>query len=75
MPLLMLFLQNIKSNAHSLFYLHKFSILKHPVLFVTGCLQVERASQVNEGNYTMVATNSFGEVNNSIHAEFHKGRK
>ncbi|KAG8189629.1 hypothetical protein JTE90_009560 [Oedothorax gibbosus] len=37
-----------------------------------GCLQVERASQVNGGIYTMVATNAFGEVNYSIHAEFHK---
>ncbi|GIY30661.1 receptor protein-tyrosine kinase [Caerostris extrusa] len=37
-----------------------------------GCLQLERASQVNEGLYTLIATNSLGTVNYSIEAKFHK---
>ncbi|GFQ69936.1 high affinity nerve growth factor receptor [Trichonephila clavata] len=37
-----------------------------------GCLQLERASQVNEGVYTLVATNFLGIVNHSIDAKFHK---
>nr|XP_042908764.1 BDNF/NT-3 growth factors receptor-like [Parasteatoda tepidariorum] len=37
-----------------------------------GCLQLERASQVNEGLYTVIATNSLGEVNYTIDAKFHK---
>ncbi|GFX70365.1 hypothetical protein TNCV_968371 [Trichonephila clavipes] len=37
-----------------------------------SCLQLERASQVNEGVYTLVATNSLGTNNYSIDAKFHK---
>ncbi|PRD24686.1 UNVERIFIED_CONTAM: hypothetical protein NCL1_43034 [Trichonephila clavipes] len=37
-----------------------------------GCLQLEGASQVNEGVYTLVATNSLGTNNYSIDAKFHK---
>ncbi|GFU00252.1 high affinity nerve growth factor receptor [Nephila pilipes] len=39
---------------------------------ILSCLQLERASQVNEGLYTLVASNSLGTVNYSIDAKFHK---
>ncbi|XP_055931940.1 BDNF/NT-3 growth factors receptor-like [Argiope bruennichi] len=45
--------------------------MKNPYL-ADGCLQLERASQVNEGIYTLVASNAFGTVNHSIGAKFHK---
>ncbi|KFM81429.1 High affinity nerve growth factor receptor, partial [Stegodyphus mimosarum] len=36
-----------------------------------GCLEVERDSQKNEGLYTLIASNPFGQVNHSIYARFH----
>lgn len=41
--------------------------------FFKGCLQLERASQVNEGLYTLVAHNTFGQASLSIETRFHKG--
>ncbi|XP_054714473.1 BDNF/NT-3 growth factors receptor-like [Uloborus diversus] len=44
---------------------------KNPFL-ADGCLELVRASQVNEGIYTLVAMNPYGMDNFSIEAKFHK---
>lgn len=39
----------------------------------SGCLQIERATHVYDGLYTLIAVNSLGESNMSVEAQFHKG--
>ncbi|XP_054160604.1 BDNF/NT-3 growth factors receptor-like [Oppia nitens] len=39
---------------------------------IEGCLQIERATHVNDGYYTLVVINSLGEYNKSVEAQFHK---
>ncbi|CAG2115978.1 unnamed protein product, partial [Medioppia subpectinata] len=40
-----------------------------------GCLQIERATHVNDGLYTLIAVNSLGQFNRSVEAQFHKDVK
>lgn len=42
-------------------------------LYITdGCLQLTRATHVNDGIYTLVAINNYGTANLSVEAQFHK---
>lgn len=38
----------------------------------TGCLEIQRATHVNDGLYTLVVSNALGEANASVEAQFHK---
>lgn len=40
---------------------------------VLGCLQIKTPLPVNEGYYTLVASNSFGKVKRNIFAQFDEG--